>query len=64
MSHRDGNQFFVMEEPPGKCALCGAVEETRPYGPGGADICFKCGEANPEETKAQFLQQAFGGPTG
>jgi len=25
------------------CELCGKVEETRPYGPGGKRVCFDCG---------------------
>ena len=33
----------IAEQPPGRCALCGAVEETRPYGPNGEDVCFDCG---------------------
>jgi len=32
----EGAEFkvqVIIEEPPGKCELCGAIEETRPYGP-------------------------------
>jgi hypothetical protein len=55
MSHRDKDgTFWIVPEPPGRCELCGAVEETRPYGPNGAQICFDCGEKNPEETRRQF----------
>lgn len=36
MTHvdEDGN-LWVIPEPPGRCEICGAVEETRPYGPNG-----------------------------
>jgi hypothetical protein len=30
------------------CHYCGTTEELRPYGPGGADICFPCMKATPE----------------
>lgn len=32
MSHRDEHGRFWIVPEPGKCELCGAVEETRPYG--------------------------------
>jgi hypothetical protein len=34
---------LISVEPPGRCDLCGAVEETRPYGPNGEQVCFGCG---------------------
>jgi hypothetical protein len=46
---------WVMEEPPGRCELCGAVKETRPYGPNGEQVCFPCGM---KDEKA--MQRAFG----
>jgi hypothetical protein len=33
----------IAEQPPGRCELCGAVDETRPYGPNGEEVCFDCG---------------------
>ena len=33
------------------CYYCGDTEELRPYGPGGAPICFVCG-SHPERKKA------------
>lgn len=54
MSHKDGDVFYVIPEPDGRCELCGAVEETRPYGPVGKQICFVCGEKDPEGTKRRF----------
>jgi hypothetical protein len=40
----------------GLCDYCGALAELRPYGVGGASICFACGMANIEETERQFEQ--------
>ncbi len=56
MTHKDeeANALYIMEEPPGRCELCGSVEETRPYGPGGKQVCFSCGMKNEEEAKRQF----------
>lgn len=35
------------------CHYCGPTdEELRPYGPGGAPICFPCMKAKPEREKA------------
>lgn len=42
---------------PAKCDLCGVVEELRPYGPGGKNICFGCMMKNPKEAKKRFHQQ-------
>lgn len=34
---------LIQVQPRGRCELCGAVEETRPYGPNGEEVCFDCG---------------------
>lgn len=39
------------------CHYCGAGEDLRPYGPGGAMVCFPCATATPEreaEAKGAF----------
>lgn len=57
MTHVDEHGVvWIMEEPPGRCELCGAIEETRPYGPNREQICFSCGEKDPETTKARFFE--------
>ena len=55
MTHVDekGN-LWIVPEPDGRCELCGAVEETRPYGPNGEQVCFSCGMKDEEATKRQF----------
>lgn len=30
------------------CARCGEVEDTRPYGPGGTQICMPCVRSDPQ----------------
>lgn len=56
MSHVDEKtgSFWIAAEPPGRCELCGAVEETRPYGPGGKEVCITCGRKDLAEMKRQF----------
>lgn len=36
------------EERRQECHYCGTPHDTRPYGPGGAHICFDCMKASPE----------------
>lgn len=64
VTHRDPETgvAWIAEEPPGKCELCGVVEETRPYGPGGKQICHSCGEKDPEQTEAWMGHKLFGEP--
>lgn len=63
MTHKDEeeNVIYVMAEPAGRCELCGAVEETRPYGPDGKQVCFDCGMKDPAEAERQF-EKLFSGP--
>ena len=42
------------------CTICNQEKELRPYGKGGALICFECMKATPEteeEAKKQFAMQ-------
>lgn len=51
-----------MTRPERVCMYCkqpngGGPRELRPYGPGGADVCFECALASPEkrrETEREF----------
>ena len=61
MSHVDENgNLWIMAEPSGLCDLCGSVEETRPYGPGGKQVCFDCGMKDPDEVERQFELRLMG----
>jgi hypothetical protein len=44
----------IQEQPPGRCALCSTVAETRPYGPSGEEVCFECGMKDEEAMKRGF----------
>lgn len=37
-----------------KCELCGALKETRPYGPNGENVCFPCGMKDEDSAKRGF----------
>lgn len=51
---------FIAEQPLEVCELCGAVDECRPYGPNGENICFDCGQKDPETTKKKMAAYIFG----
>jgi len=36
------------------CDLCGEVAETRPYGPSGENVCYRCGMKNEEACRRAF----------
>lgn len=46
--------------PDDKCELCGAVEETRPYGPNGERVCFDCGMKDEPAAIRQFSRLVLG----
>ena len=48
--------------PEGRCQLCGADDELRPYGPKGEWICFGCGMKNKTTTEARLANLVFGDP--
>jgi hypothetical protein len=54
MTHRKGQFVFIEPEPDDKCELCGAIKETRPYGPGGKRVCFDCAMKDEAEATRQF----------
>jgi hypothetical protein len=50
---------LIAEQPPGRCELCGAVAETRPYGPNGEDICFACGPGSGDPAAVAAAERAM-----
>lgn len=40
----------------GNCQLCGAKEETRPYGPNGESVCFGCGMLDEAAAERAFVR--------
>lgn len=47
----------IQAQPPGRCELCGAVKETRPYGPNGEEVCHSCGMKDEAAMKRQFAKR-------
>lgn len=54
------NYLLIEAEPDGQCALCGKIDETRPYGPKGEEVCFECGMKDPEAAARGCDQFVFG----
>jgi hypothetical protein len=54
VTRRVGDIVIIEPEDDGVCDLCGAVEETRPYGPNGEDVCFDCMKKNEPAAKKRF----------
>ena len=50
----------IEAEPKGVCALCLSHAETRPYGPNGQEICFKCSMKDIATTERQMGRYLFG----
>jgi hypothetical protein len=51
---------IIAEEAPQACEMCGIIDETRPYGPNGEEICFDCGMKDEQTTKKRMEQYIFG----
>lgn len=51
---------IIIEEPPQVCELCNVIEECRPYGPNGEQICFDCAMKDRETTEKRMAQYLFG----
>ena len=60
MTRKIGNAIILEPEADSKCELCGAVEETRPYGPNGERICYGCGMKNKQQTEQMMRHTLFG----
>jgi hypothetical protein len=59
VTFRIGDLVVIEQEAPSKCALCGEIAETRPYGPGGVRVCFSCGMRDSEATRARAAKILF-----
>ena len=61
---RNVNGVPVIEaEPDFLCFLCGKIDETRPYGPNGEEICYDCGMKDIETTNRMMGKILFGDQT-
>lgn len=50
----------IVPTPDEKCDLCGKIDELRPYGPKGENICFECGMKDEAGTTARMASILFG----
>ena len=57
MSGMKDGKFVIEPEPHRPCEFCLTIQECRPYGPGGRDICFECSQL-PEY--AEICEHNFG----
>lgn len=53
---------YIAEEPPQVCEMCGKVEECRPYGPNGEQICYDCAmtKCDRAQVQARMMEHIFG----
>ncbi len=51
---------YIEGTPDAKCEMCGKVDELRPYGLMGENICFECGMKDKEMTQKRMNQILFG----
>jgi len=54
---------FIAVQEPQKCDLCGRIEETRPYGPNGENVCFACGFKDEKAFMKGFRKLVLGEET-
>jgi hypothetical protein len=60
LSFRIGNVAIIADQPDGVCDLCGKTADVRPYGPLGENICWECGQKNPQARDAVMKRVLFG----
>jgi len=51
VTRRVGRNLVIEPEAPRTCSVCGLERECRPYGEGGADVCYACATATPESRR-------------
>ena len=51
---------YIAEEPDTLCAMCGKIDECRPYGPNYEHICFDCGMKDEATTRKRMDEYIFG----
>lgn len=52
----------IAPEPEQMCEMCGKIDECRPYGPNGEQICFDCAttKCDQEQIEKRMRQHIFG----
>jgi hypothetical protein len=51
---------FIAATEDERCEMCGKLDECRPYGPKGMNVCFDCGMKDPKEAERRMNQYIFG----
>lgn len=51
MTTRIGNIVLIEPEEDRRCEFCGKLDECRPAGPKGEQVCYDCGMKNPGAMK-------------
>lgn len=62
MTRKVGDIIIIEEQEPATCEMCGKIEELRPYGPGGKNVCFDCAMKDPVEAERQYTKFLMGKP--
>lgn len=52
----------IAQQPPECCEMCGKIDECRPYGTNGENICFECAttKCDMEQVEKRMAQHIFG----
>jgi hypothetical protein len=60
MTFKIGNVTVISAENESKCEDCGRVDELRPYGKNGANVCFDCAMKDEANAAAMFEKRLRG----
>jgi hypothetical protein len=60
MTFKIDKTLVIAGERDGKCEACGAIDELRPYGKNGANVCFACAMKDEVNAKEMFRKRMEG----
>ena len=60
MTFRRGKTLFITGENSAKCEDCGRMDELRPYGKNGANVCFDCAMKDEANAAEMFRKRVDG----
>lgn len=53
----EGPTILLAPREDANCSLCSELRELRPYGPGGAWVCFQCANKDQDAMRAAYLRR-------